>query len=79
MPETMPPMPLTRRIARSVAAVSLLCLLLGVVLSTQPATAQVLYGSLTGTVTDPTGAALPNATVQTLNTGTGMVKKHDHR
>ena len=34
--------------------------------------AQVLYGSLTGNVTDPTGAAIPGAKVEALNTGTGV-------
>ena len=33
--------------------------------------AQVLYGSLTGNVTDPTGAAIAGAKVEALNTGTG--------
>ena len=70
MSETMPLMS-TLRTARSVAAISLLCLLLGVLAVPQPAAAQVLYGSITGTVTDPSGASLPNAAVQALNTGTG--------
>jgi hypothetical protein len=48
--------------------------MLGVLLVPQPAAAQVLYGSLTGTVTDPSGAALPNAAVQALNTGTGTTR-----
>ncbi|MGA8578673.1 MAG: carboxypeptidase regulatory-like domain-containing protein, partial [Bryobacteraceae bacterium] len=34
--------------------------------------AQVLYGSLTGNVTDPTGAAIPGAKVEAVNTGTGV-------
>ena len=33
--------------------------------------AQVLYGDLTGNVTDSTGAAVPNANVDALNKGTG--------
>lgn len=36
-----------------------------------PAGAQVTAASLSGSVTDPSGAALPNATVTALNTGTG--------
>ncbi|MGH9523104.1 MAG: carboxypeptidase regulatory-like domain-containing protein, partial [Terriglobales bacterium] len=36
-----------------------------------PVRAQVLYGSLTGNVTDSSGAAIPNATIEALNTGTG--------
>ncbi|HOC19114.1 MAG TPA: carboxypeptidase-like regulatory domain-containing protein, partial [Vicinamibacterales bacterium] len=34
--------------------------------------AQVLYGSITGTVSDPQGAALPGVTVTAVNTGTGL-------
>ena len=34
--------------------------------------AQVLYGSLTGTVTDSSGAAVAGANVEALNTGTGI-------
>lgn len=35
--------------------------------------AQVLYGTLAGTVTDSTGAVIPNANVKALNNGTGTV------
>ena len=34
--------------------------------------AQVLYGSLTGNVTDSSGAAVPSVKVEALNTGTGV-------
>jgi hypothetical protein len=34
--------------------------------------AQTLYGSITGTVNDPQGAALPGVTVTAINTGTGL-------
>jgi hypothetical protein len=37
-----------------------------------PASAQALYGSITGTVTDQSGAAIPGATVTATNTGTGL-------
>ena len=39
------------------------------------AQAQVLYGSLTGLVTDASGAIVPGATVQALNTGTGVARQ----
>jgi hypothetical protein len=38
------------------------------------ASAQVLYGTITGQVTDTTGGALPGATVAAVNTGTGVSK-----
>ncbi len=37
-----------------------------------PSAAQVLYGSLTGTITDSTGAAVPGAKVEVVNTATGI-------
>src|SRR5271169_7032595 len=37
--------------------------------------AQVLYGSLTGNVTDPNKASVPNAKVEALNVGTGIVRQ----
>ena len=35
--------------------------------------AQVLYGSLTGSVIDSSGSAVPNTKVEALNTGTGVL------
>jgi len=49
-------------------------LLLGILVFPRAASAQVLYGSLTGKVTDQSGAALPNATVEAVNTGTGVTQ-----
>lgn len=40
-----------------------------------PANAQVLYGSLTGNVTDATGSAVPNARVEALNSATGLTRQ----
>jgi len=45
------------------------------------ATAQVLYGSLTGNVTDPAGAAVPGVQVEATNQGTNVkseTKTDDH-
>ena len=39
-----------------------------------PVEAQTLYGSLTGNLTDSSGAAVLNAKVEVLNTGTGVLK-----
>jgi len=39
--------------------------------------AQILYGALTGNVTDPTGAVLPKAHVEVLNAATGAVRSAD--
>jgi hypothetical protein len=39
-----------------------------------PGYGQVLYGSLTGNVTDASGSAVPNAKVEALNIGTGVTK-----
>ena len=48
----------------------IITLLLGAI--SPAAEAQVLYGSLTGNVTDSTNAAVPNAKVAVLNTATGV-------
>ena len=39
------------------------------------AKAQVLYGTLTGNITDVSGATVPDAKVEAVNTGTGQVKQ----
>eukprot|EP00456_Euglypha_rotunda_P090531 TRINITY_DN94915_c0_g1_i1.p1 TRINITY_DN94915_c0_g1~~TRINITY_DN94915_c0_g1_i1.p1 ORF type:complete len:101 (-),score=22.29 TRINITY_DN94915_c0_g1_i1:10-312(-) len=48
--------------------------ILSALLATGPLSAQTLYGSLTGNVTDASGAAVPNAKIETLNVATGVVK-----
>src|SRR3954451_9034103 len=39
------------------------------------ASAQVLYGTLTGNVTDPAGASVPGAKVEAVNISTGAAKE----
>lgn len=57
------------RLARIVAMLGLLlCLTMGT------ATAQLLYGTLTGNVTDPSGAVVPNAKVEALDLSTGVTR-----
>jgi hypothetical protein len=46
--------------------------IVAVLLAPPPASAQVLYGSVVGTVTDQQGGAIPGATVTATNTGTGL-------
>ncbi len=52
----------------------LLGVAIAIVFVAGPAPAQVLYGSITGHVSDQTGAALPGAKVDILNTGTGVTR-----
>jgi hypothetical protein len=57
---------------------SLLCLVVASFLVTifaQPANAQGLYGSVTGTVTDQTGAVVPGAQVTITNDATGLKRQ----
>src|SRR5689334_15864534 len=51
-------------------------LLIGIVLGfASPATAQVLYGSVVGTITDQTDAVVPNASVSLINKETGVSRE----
>jgi hypothetical protein len=43
----------------------------------QTANAQVLFGSVSGTVTDQSGASVPKAHVSSVNKGTGVVRETD--
>ena len=51
------------------------CLALAVTLFHGHVNAQVLYGSLVGTVNDPSGAAVPNAQVTATNKATGIQRQ----
>jgi hypothetical protein len=64
------PLGLTQRLRRLAWVLPLLA----AVAFPQPARAQVLYGSLTGTITDAGALAVPGVTVQALNTATGVAK-----
>jgi hypothetical protein len=57
-------------VSQKIYALSLLVL----VLAAAPAAAQVLYGSLTGNVTDPSAAAVPDVRVEAVNTATGVTR-----
>ncbi len=61
------------RIRRSL--VLLCCLTIATVVMSRAAAAQVLYGSVVGTLTDQTGAVVPNATVMVTNHETGLSRQ----
>lgn len=61
------------RTSKPIAAVAVLIMLWSVFASL-PAVAQVAGATLSGTVTDPTGGAIPDATVAIRNTATGVVR-----
>ena len=58
------------------AAVVALSLLSG--LWTLKASGQAVFGSIIGTVTDPSGAAVPNAKITVLNQRKGTTRPGDH-
>lgn len=64
----------TSRSRPRAAAVVFACaaILAAVLFTAPPASAQVLYGGIVGTVKDPQGAVLPGVVVTITNTGTGL-------
>jgi hypothetical protein len=56
---------------------SILCILALIACSGRLVHAQVLYGSLTGDVNDPTGAPVPNAHVEAVNQATNVKSETD--
>jgi len=61
---------MVRSFTKSAAAMVLIVAAAAVMLMPAPAAAQALYGSITGTVTDPQKAAMPGVTVTATNVGT---------
>jgi hypothetical protein len=53
----------------------LAALLIALAFTSAASFAQVLYGTLTGSVVDASGAAVPNAKVDAVNTGTGVARQ----
>ena len=56
------------------AVFTVFAFLMALMLSPATISGQVLYGSVTGNVTDPNGAAVPGATVEITNINTGIKK-----
>ena len=63
---------MSQRTTRVAVHLRLLVLASTIVLTSAAAAAQVLYGSLTGTISDESGAAVPGATVTIQNEATGL-------
>ena len=68
-----------RPASRAARATGILCCVaIGLMVmgnAARPASAQVLYGSIVGTLTDETGAVVPNAVVDVTNTSTGLSRQ----
>jgi hypothetical protein len=60
---------------RIISLVACLMVLVGMLAAPRTTQAQVLYGSVTGNVTDPSGAVLPGARVVALNVATGVARE----
>lgn len=66
----------TRRVPRPIFYLASLALVLVVTgYGARPASAQVLYGSVVGTLTDETGATIPKAAIAIVNTATGLSRQ----
>lgn len=61
-----------RKVVESKLVLASVVATLAILLLALPAQAQILYGSMTGNVTDTTNAILPNAQVRAFNVGTGI-------
>ncbi len=57
------------------AGFCVLCVLVLLGIGAMPSNGQVLYGSIVGTVEDPTGAVVPKATVTVTNKATGLSRE----
>ena len=68
--------PALNRLLKNLALFLLFAFLLA--LFPSHSSAQVLYGSLTGNVTDPSGAGVPNGKVAATNTETGVSASASH-
>jgi carboxypeptidase family protein len=62
-------------VSRILRVAVILLLQLSVLAVSQVARAQTLYGSLTGNVTDGSGASVPNAKIEILNVATGVSRQ----
>ena len=65
-----------QRLSRAVVILSSVAMALAMLgPAVRPADAQVLYGTIVGTLTDQTGAVVPRATVTVTNTATGLSRQ----